>query len=351
MLSPKCEKEGDDMFYSRETIDLVKSISALQYMLDWEPHNLKKVGQVYFYTIHDSLYFSNGFYRWASHGSLGGKTALRFLQDVEEMSFMDAMERLCDLYNIIPNNDMNTNLRIKQQIEQRNAEVATISQSRTEDTVFELPKAAPNNKRVYAYLKKRGISDRVIRDCLQSKILYQEKNHGNCVFVGYDYEGKPAYAAMRSTGYGEFRIDASGSNKTYPFRILNESSDTVHLFEAPVDMLSFATYMQLKGYDYKKTNLMSLAGVSKPPENGPMKIHDGITELLKQKKVSTFCLHFDNDNIGILAAEGLGEVLIDKGFNVYNSPVPKEYGKDVNDFLLNYLKKSEEKKIEKGPKM
>jgi len=46
-------------------------------------------------------------------------------------------------------------------------------------------------------------------------------------------------------------------------------------------------------------------------------------------------LHFDNDNAGILASKAIQYSLSDS-YEVINSP-PKN-GKDVNDFLCNYIK-------------
>ena len=53
------------------------------------------------------------------------------------------------------------------------------------------------------------------------------------------------YAALRSTLGSTFKQDASGSDKRYSFRLLaREPTDTVHLFEAAIDLLSYATYLK-----------------------------------------------------------------------------------------------------------
>ena len=38
----------------------------------------------------------------------------------------------------------------------------------------------------------------------------------------------------------------------------------MHLFEAAVDLLSYATYLKCEGKDYRKENLLSLSGVYQP---------------------------------------------------------------------------------------
>ena len=64
---------------------------------------------------------------------------------------------------------------------------------------------------------------------------------------------------------GSFKRDASGSDKRYSFRLLaREPTDSVHLFEAAIDLLSYATYLKCEGKDYKAENLLSLSGVYQP---------------------------------------------------------------------------------------
>lgn len=59
--------------------------------------------------------------------------------------------------------------------------------------------------------------------------------------MGRDREGKHRYAALRGTGT-DFIGDAGGSDKNYSFSIPAEGkSTTVHLFEAAIDLLSYAT--------------------------------------------------------------------------------------------------------------
>ena len=53
--------------------------------------------------------------------------------------------------------------------------------------------------------------------------------------------------------------------KRYSFRLLaREPTDKVHLFEAAIDLLSYATYLKCEGKDYKAANLLSLSGVYHP---------------------------------------------------------------------------------------
>lgn len=336
-------------YYNNETIEAVKSISALQYMLDNEPFNLVKKGHTYFLKQHDSLYFSNGKWRWSSQG-LGGNSALSYLQAVQDMKFTEAMALLCDLYHISSRDNIRNYEKVIEANKERNQDI-NIKLGEVSDKEFVLPPAAPNSRRIYAYLKKRGISDDVIRYCLKNRLIYQEAEHGNCVFVGYDTEGQARYAGLRSTGYVSFKGDAAGSNKKYSFRLTCAESETVHVFEAPIDLLSYATYMQLNGYDFRDTNLLALSGVAVPAKNGEGKIPDAIETLLENNTLTKFVLHLDNDATGKAAALALGKMLSDRGYSVVNAPVPEEYGKDVNDYLISYIERTKTKAKEPEKRM
>ena len=50
------------------------------------------------------------------------------------------------------------------------------------------------------------------------------------------------------------------------FRIADSDSGTVHLFECAIDLLSYATLEKMAGRDWRKDNLVSLAGVYLPKE-------------------------------------------------------------------------------------
>ena len=94
--------------------------------------------------------------------------------------------------------------------------------------------------------------------------LYSGRYH-NAVFVGKDETGTPKYAAYRGLGSSTFKGDASGSDKRYSFRLLaREPCQSVHLFEAAIDLLSYATFLKCEGKDYKAENLLSLSGVYQP---------------------------------------------------------------------------------------
>ena len=68
-----------------------------------------------------------------------------------------------------------------------------------EKPAFALPIPHADQRRVFAYLQKRGIAPQVIRDFIQGGLLYEDTLHHNCVFVGKDGDGKPRFASKRGT--------------------------------------------------------------------------------------------------------------------------------------------------------
>ena len=179
-----------------------------------------------------------------------------------------------------------------------------------------LPNRFKNCDRVIQYLFGRGIDYQLIQDCV---------------------------AACRSTLGSTFKQDASGSDKRYSFRLLaKEPTDTVHLFEAAIDLLSYATYLKCEGKDYRKENLLSLSGVYQPKkEIQDSKVPIALTTFLKENPhIKTIILHLDNDKTGRLCTAALKE-LLKKDYEIVDDPPP--VGKDFNDFLLSYLGMEQQK--------
>lgn len=110
----------------------------------------------------------------------------------------------------------------------------------------------------------------------------------------------------------------------------------MHLFEAAVDLLSYATYLKCEGKDYGKENLLSLSGVYQPKkELSESKIPIALSTYLKENpQIKTVVLHLDNDKTGRLCTAALKELLQNE-YEIVDDPPP--VGKDFNDFLLSYL--------------
>jgi len=228
-------------------LERVRQIDLLSYLREFEPSNLVKVkgtSNVYCTAEHDSLKISNGKWYWWSRG-FGGYSALDYLIKVKEYDFVEAVEILTG---------------------QTMADwKPPPAPKKDEPKVLLLPPKNKDCNRVIQYLFGRGIDHQLIQECISDGTLYESADYHNAVFIGKDESGTPKYAALRSTLGSTFKQDASGSDKRYSFRLLaREPTDTVHLFEAAIDLLSYATYLKCEGKDYKSESLLSLSGVYQP---------------------------------------------------------------------------------------
>ncbi len=159
-----------------------------------------------------------------------------------------------------------------------------------------------------AYLRCRGISQAVIDHCLQAGILYESLPYHNCVFVGWDADGVPRYAALRGTyTYGkQFKAESTGSDKRFGFCIEpTAESRTVAVFESAIDAMA---EMTLAGDAADKYRL-SLGGIYAPEEGRDIHPPAALEEFLHrhpQVKRIEFCL--DNDPPGRAAAAALARL-------------------------------------------
>jgi len=294
-------------FYSQEDVKRARELDLLTYLENYEPDELVRVsGNVYSTRTHDSLKISNGMWKWWSQG-IGGKNALEYLIKVQGMSLYEAVDRILGKSFSIPN------------VSRPPPEV--------KPKILELPEKADDNDKAIAYLSRRGISRTVIDYCIQNGFIYQSKEHDNVVFIGYDKENKARYAAARSTGKSSFKGDVTGSDKAFSFRIDNDNSDTLHVFESAIDLLSYATMTEQQGLDFKGLNLVSLSGVSNDITKIPIAMKSFLNEHEGIRKIH---LHLDKDKAGRNASRALTEIL-SPVFEVKSSFVP--VGKDVNDYL------------------
>lgn len=267
-----------------DVLEWARQIDLLSYLRAYEPSNLVKVkgtSNVYCTAEHDSLKISNGKWYWWSRG-FGGYSALDYLMKVKECGFVEAVEiltgqALADWKPPPP------------------------APKKDEPKVLLLPPKNRNCDRVLQYLFGRGIDYQILQDCVAEGIIFESADYHNAVFVGKDENGTPKYAAYRGT-IGSFKHDASGSDKRYSFRLLaREPCASVHLFEAAIDLLSYATYLKCEGKDYKSENLLSLSGVYQPKkEIKDSKIPIALTTFLDAyPEIKTIYLHLDKDRAAL----------------------------------------------------
>ncbi len=195
-----------------------------------------------------------------------------------------------------------------------------------EPVSFVLPPANEDQRRVTAYLKKRGIAPPVIRGFVEAGLLYEEAGHHNCVFVGRNRENTPVFAAQRGTydkDGASFRGGVPGSDKDIGFYLPADSgTDRVHVFEAPIDLMSFCTLHR----DMTR-NAVALCGVYEGPLD---------TYLRENPKIKYIFLCLDADGPGKEAAERMKEKYTKQGYVVSYKPPPR--GKDWNEYLQHRQK-------------
>jgi hypothetical protein len=294
-------------YVSPEDIEQAKQMDLLTYLQNYESNNLIRVsGSTYCTREHDSLKISNGKWCWFSHG-VGGRTALDYLIKVKDYSFIQAVETILG----------------------RAAAVPPVFHRQQSEPPRELlmPEMNDNADRVVSYLKSRGIHPVIIDYCLENELIFETKEYHNAVFVGRDLSGNARYGALRSTT-SSYKGDVSGSDKHFSFSI-SGTSNTVHVFEAAIDLLSYATLELYDGRDWHRDSLLSLAGVyqTKRKDVVPIALEQFLND---HPGISTLRLHLDNDEIGRGAVAGIVSGLNGR-YQVYDEP--PRYGKDVNDQL------------------
>ena len=282
-----------EMQIARET-DLPDLLSHLGYQV-------KRVGRFHTTTEMDSLRIKDR-RTWFRYSQNTGGDAITFLQQFCGKSFPEAVEYLLTFHG--------------------KARDAPIPQPKpiSQKQEFSLPPRNADDRRVFAYLRKRGIAAQVIRQFMNSGLLYEDAEHHNCVFVGKNSAGQAKYAGLRGTydrdGKG-FRGDVTGSDKNVGFAIPHDpTSDQVRVFEAPIDLMSYLTLHR------EPINAIALCGLYDGALETYLKDHPSIKRI-------TLCL--DADAPGRAAAQQLKDKYSASGYAV-TVEEPRS-GKDWNEYL------------------
>ena len=309
---------------SREQIDAARQMTALEFLQRYRPGELVKAESRGEFQLraHDSFKINGttSKFHWKSR-DVGGKSALDYLVKVEGMKFVDAVLALCD----------------------ESPQYIPPSSQPEPEKKFALPPAAENNRRVFAYLIKRGISRKVIEACVRAGILYESAGYHNAVFVGKDKTGTARYAFLRGT-YTKgkpFKMEASGSDKRFCFRLPpKEKTNKLAVYEAAVETLAHLT---LEGTADKWR--LSLGGIYAPEEGGaarremrnPLALDSFLT---RHPEIEEIELCLNNDFAGRWAVEHLEKAYQGKYRIVKNLP-----GKEGCDYADLAKEKYEERAV------
>ena len=272
---------------------------------------------------HDSISVRRN--RWYDHKNMRGGYPLKFMQEFYGMNFRTAMKEL--LHGEEPGLGRKKNNENEKSVRQPEKAAVQENQERiacpSEKSEFILPEKDNNMKRLFAYLlQTRFLSKDVVKSFVAQKILYQEKEHGNIVFVGKDKEGTPKSACQKSTAEQSksFRMTVAGSDCRYGFCWRGDSSK-LYVFEAAIDLMSFIT---LRNDEWKADSFLALDGLSPKPL---------LQFLEEQKNIQEIFLCLDYDAAGMEACDKLKDIIIEKGYD--GEKIKRKYPlyKDWNEQL------------------
>lgn len=289
-------------------IEKAKKIDLLTYFKSYYPEELVQESKSQYCTkTHDSLKISNGFWNWFSKG-IGGKNAMDFLEKTQEIPFPKSAEIVLG------------KLKTKSPIFSK-------QQYKIDKVSLVLPDKNDNENMVKSYLKSRGIDEEIIKKCIENHYIYEEKYYHNVVFVGYDKTGKARYAGCRATNKSNLKVDATGSNKRYSFRLeSNKKVNEIFIFEGAIDLLSYATLFKLYGRNWEEKTMISLAGIyqtAKKIEHSKVPI--AIENYLKEHpEIEKIYVCFDNDMAGKNATKAIQILLSDKYEIIDKSPKKRQ---------------------------
>lgn len=268
--------------------------------LQRQGEQLVRSGREWRWKRHDSVTVRGN--QWFRHSRKEGGQAIDFVQQFFDRSFPEAVQLLLGGEGGVEWNQ-------------------TSKSAPAPRKDFVLPGANSDMRRVFAYLIKQRFIDReVLSHFAHEKLIYEDKDYHNAVFVGLDEEGVPRHAHKRGTyTQGEpYKGNVEGSDPRYSFHWIGKN-DTLYVFESPVDMLSFIT---LHAKDWKAYSYVTLDGVSE---------HAMLRQLELNPQLKSIVLCLDHDEAGIEATGRLRDILAGKGYASISVLLPKH--KDWNEDL------------------
>jgi hypothetical protein len=241
---------------------------------------------------------------WYDHATQQGGHAVSFVRNFYGLSYPEAVTMLLG-------GEVGTSMPcpfVKERVEEP-------------PKVFVLPPASRDMRRVYAYLvKRRGIDRDVVAHFARAKLLYEDAQYHNAVFVGTDEGGTARHAHKRSTisDRKAFRQNVEGSDPKYSFHHMG-TDGSLYVFEAPIDLLSYIT---LHPNGWERHSYVACCGTSALPV---IKMLDRLPQL------NSVYLGLDNDKAGQAASQRMAEQIEGRGIAA-DRLVPEN--KDWNDDLI-----------------
>lgn len=285
-----------------------------------------KSGSEYMWEQHDSVKFrGHVFYRHSNPEQKGD--AVQFLMEFFDFSYQEAVITLLDGKYMATRNT--TALEA----------AAVPTKPHFDSKKIILPpqnldsEGKPNNRRLYGYLcQHRKIDKSVVDYFLRRRLMYEEREHHNIVYIGKDKTGAIRFAALKGTSsYKTFRGDIHNSNKLYCFRHIG-SSDVLYIFEAFIDMFSYITLYQLN-LPWHTFNYIAISGLSV----------EAVKKFLKDyPHIKSIVVCTDNDtesSDGINHGQQFAYLLQDYFCNSYDIRIDTPYLKDWNEILMKGIER------------
>ena len=306
MASSICTTSPPHWYYTDAEIDAAND-TDLPDLLAYLGYQVRRISSYYTTREMDSLMIKNR-RTWKRYSNGKGGDAITFLQEFCGMRFPEAVDYLLAYHG-----------RSRDSPDRNKPIPRPKPPPPREKPPFVLPPANPDQRRVFAYLRKRGIAPKVIRAFMEAGLLYEDAQYHNCVFVGQDGAGKAVFAAKRGTYYrggAAFRGDVAGSDKSVAFRTpCDPVLDAVCVFEAPIDLMSWFTL-------YGKTNALALCGLYDAPLD---------TYLRENPHLRRIILCLDADGRGRETSRKLVAKYQNLGYETEEQIPPS--GKDWNEYL------------------
>lgn len=297
--------------YTQEQIMQANAVSILAYARQ-HGYQPKRVGVNYKIAGYGGLYINDAKNCFHCFSSDKGGGPIQFVMFMEGLEWKGAVAKLLDIEPVTYSRESG---HIKGKVK-----------TNPVPPFFQLPAHGKTMNHVFAYLiNTRGIDKEVVYEFVKAKKLY-ENEYGSCVFVGYDETDIPCCASIRGTGQKEFKQDVAGSRKEYFFR-KEGSNDTLNVFEAAIDLMSYITLQKRKSGMVKSHDLndhyVALGCLDFAAMECYLRLHPGICRI-------RICL--DNDKYGREAAEKLAVFISRKGGYQVSRDIP--VGKDWNVDLV-----------------
>lgn len=302
--------------------------------------NLRKVGGQYIMLARQ--FGTSGYYSsfrinattghwWRHSRGLHGCNAIDYLKEMEGYSFQEAV---FEILGTCEEDYKNKPPVARSKDPAKRTPPQPVETEPIEPKVLVIPEKDTDTGVIRKYLEGRGIYSEVVEHFIREGSIYQDVKYKSVCFVGCDRNGIPRLINQRST-YGPFKGNTKGSDRRYSFMQHAGGETGVHLFEAPIDLLSYACLHRDAGYDFRRANLVSLSGISGAAlkDGEVVRLPPAIEEYLDRfPDTETVYIHFDNDEPGKNAGLRLQSALYDRGICTLMQ-YPPEGCKDVNDYL------------------